>query len=324
MLLSFFSFQISSGIIPVLVFKIEASGSTWMTSKFNEYKGVFITREIFHENTRGDYQKEGQSYLMNSFSTPTLSYGLKWNNKVKKPVEDFYVLGATVNPFWAKFLNWTELAHKVPNLKLVVYLRSNLIKHAISFIRGRLLFRKCKTPVVDGDCKLDNTFIVDPKALRNQIVRLIARDKYMIEIANGLAAHLDSWFYVLHYEELLQDDNAVMDRLFGWIGDFPKELRVEPVHLKCSNKNCTKHTSDDLRSVIQNFQEVESYIKSKFPCLLPHLRETKPDEVMPSIHNECPGLMKEVEEALLPKPRKRKAKRIDHKMHLKRELSGNG
>jgi len=265
-----------------------------MTSKFNAYKGVFITREIFHENTRGDVQNEGQSYLMKSFSTPTLSYKLKWNNKVKKPDEDFYVLGATMNPFWAKFLNWTELAYKIPNLKLVVYLRSNLIKHAISFIRGRLLFRKCQTPVVDGDCKLDKTFEVDPMALRNQIKRLVLRDKYLVEVANGLAAHLDSWFYVMHYEELLQDDNAVMDRLFRWIGKFPKELRVEPVHLKCSDRNCTKHTSDDLRSVIQNFQEVESYIKAKFPCLLPHLRETKPDQVMPSIHNECPGLLKAV------------------------------
>lgn len=196
-------------------------------------------------------------------------------------------------------MNWTELVYKVPNLKLVVYLRSNLIKHAVSFIRGRLLFQKCKTPVVDGDCKLDKTFIVDPMVLKKQVNRLITRDDYIFELANRLAAHLHSWPYVLHYEELLQDDTAVTDRLFGWMGNFPKELRVEPVHLKCSNTNCTKNTSDDLRRVILNFEEVESYIKAEFPCLLSHLREAKPDHVMPSISNECPALLKSAKAALM-------------------------
>jgi hypothetical protein len=291
MLLSFLSLQITLGIIPALFFKLEASGSTWMTSKLNAYKGVFITREIFRDTTGGDVHKEGQSYLMKSFSTPQRPYKLQWNKKVKKPDEDFHVLGATMNPFWAKFLNWTELAYKVPNLKLVVYRRSNVVKHAISFIRGILLVRKCKTPVVDGDCKLDKTLEVDPTTLRKQINRLIARDNYLAEVANGLAAHLNSWFYVMHYEELLQDDETVIDRLFEWIGKFPKELRVEPVHVKCSYTNCTKNTSDDLKKVILNFEEVEGYIKENLPCLLSHLRETKPDRVMPSIHSECPALV---------------------------------
>jgi hypothetical protein len=192
MLVSFLSFQITSGIIPALIFKSEASGSSWMTSKFNAYKGVFFTREIFRAATSGDVLKEGQTYLMKSFSTPLRSYKIQWNKWVKKPDGDFYVLGATVNPVWAKFLNWTELAYKVPNLKLVVYLRSNVIKHAISFIRGHLLLRKCKTPVVDGDCTLDKTFKVDPIALKKILINIIASDHYLVEIAKGLAAHLDS------------------------------------------------------------------------------------------------------------------------------------
>jgi hypothetical protein len=96
----------------------------------------------------------------------------------------------------------------------------------------------------------------------------------------------------MHYEDLLQDNNAVMDRVLGWIGEFPVQLRVEPLRTKCSYRNCTKNTSDDLRKVILNFEEVESYIKAEFPCLMSHLRETKPDQVMPSISNECSASLK--------------------------------
>jgi len=186
-------------------------------------------------------------------------------------------------------VNWTETGVKFPDLKLVVYLRSNIVKHSISMLRKGEIEAKCGRNhiLANSLCKIDKKFHIKVKKLAYWLVKSIAIDDFAIETAFDIAPHLDSWFYIMYYEELLRDEEAAFHRLFEWIGFDPKE-RTVPVDGRCKN-NCSKATSDDLRNVILNYDEVESYLLTSFPCLLSHLRETNPGEVMPSAHMSCPS-----------------------------------
>jgi len=82
-------------------------------------------------------------------------------------------------------------------------------------------------------------------------------------------------------------DPTTLDRLLQWAGYTPKRFDLEAGQGRCKG-NCTKTTSDDLKSVILNYEDVESFISWKYPCLLPHLKETDPGKVMPSTEKSCP------------------------------------
>jgi len=264
-----------------------------MTTELNTYKGIFVTDELLrgHSYMYGNAWKEGQAYLEKSFSAPQRTYGMEWSDKIKKPEEDFRVLGASLDGLYVdQYVNWTETGVKFPGLKLVVYLRSNIVKQSVSILRKSEMEAKCGGQnhiVADSSCKIDKKFHINLKELGKRLVRTIAIDDFNIEIASILAPHLDSWFYILDYEKLLRDEEGAFHRFFEWIGYEPKE-RAVPVDGRCRN-NCTKAASDDLRNVILNYDEVESYMLTKFPCLLSHLRETNPGEVMHSAHMSCPS-----------------------------------
>jgi len=185
-----------------------------MTSQLNSFEGVFIAEEILRAESYklGNAWEEGQSWLMKAFSTPVRSYGHGLNEQFRKPQDQFYVLGGTLNPFYAdQFLNWTELGTKLPNLKLVLYRRSNVVKHAVSYTHRKMLREKCGTNVVRKyeNCRISRRFPIDISQLRKDIFRITALSTVGLEIATGLATYLDNWFFDLKYEELLRDDQEV-------------------------------------------------------------------------------------------------------------------
>lgn len=102
-----------------------------------------------------------------------------------------------MNPFYTdQFLNWTKLGSKLPNLKLVLYLRSNVVKHAVSNFHRKMLMDKCGTSFVrqDEDCRVKSRFRIDISTLGKHIIRVTAINAYLLEIAFKLAAYLDQWF----------------------------------------------------------------------------------------------------------------------------------
>jgi len=280
----------ASGIIPLLILKTSRSGSAWMANELNTHKGLFLTEELIRGEsyTQGNAWKEAQAFVEQSFLTPQRIYGQEWDDEIRKPEEDFKVLGVSLDTLYVEqYLNWTEIGVKFPNLKLVVYQRSNIVKHAVSRIRKGELLSKCGLEHVKegSSCTLDKNFHIKPGVLGDWIIRTIAIDNFSFETAFDLAPHLDSWFYILDYEELVHDEQAAIQRLFKWIGWEPKGRSV-PIDGRC-RENCTKITSDDLKNAILNYEEVESYISNQFPCLLSHLRETNPGRVMHSVHMSC-------------------------------------
>merc|ERR1719193_2240256 len=138
-------------------------------------------------------------------------------------------------------------------------------------------------------------------------MKSVALDDYLFSVARRVARNLGNLFYHFTYEEMM-GDSATIDRVLEWVGYVSLDGEKSLVMGKCL-ENCTKTTSDDLRNVIVNYEEIESYLKAEFPCLLLHLHETIPDAVMPSIHRTCKkGLFKE------------KQKFINHRMDVFRVL----
>jgi len=182
-------------------------------------------------------------------------------------------------------LDWDKLAEKLPkNLRLVVYTRSNKVKQAISFIRSKELISKCgKSVLVNRNCTIDEKIEIKPITLKHNIIRAIAIDDYMLKVAYKLAEYLENWFYRLTYEEMLGDSTA-LDRLLDWAG-FESVESSDTVD-KCEG-DCSKDFSDDLRSVISNYEEVESWLARNFPCILGQFHEKRAGHVMPSVHDTC-------------------------------------
>jgi len=66
-----------------------------MANELNTHKGLFLTEELIRGEsyTQGNAWKDAQAFLAQSFLTPQRFYGQEWNDKVRKPDEDFKVLG---------------------------------------------------------------------------------------------------------------------------------------------------------------------------------------------------------------------------------------
>jgi len=270
--------------IPILILKAPHSGSSWMASEINRYKGVFIQEEIFIRDSYklGNALKESQSYLLQSFRTPMPQYGEK--NLI--PKDDYKVLGATLNPYWGSlYVDWNELAKKVPQLRLIIYVRTNKIKHAVASLRAHKVWKKCDVYVARSGCKLDPKFYVNISNLQLSLEYAILYSEYAVRIGLELAAKLENWFWRFSYEELIGDPDT-LDRLFKWMGYNATALFSKSPYGKRSH-DCTKSTHDNLKEVILNYDEVESYISYKYPCLLSHLKETEPGKAMPSPHETC-------------------------------------
>jgi len=287
----FLTLYVTSGIIPVLIFKNQRSASSWLTATLNKFEGIFITDEIIDGSAfhRGNVWEESQAWVMESFSKPKRIYRYFWDERTKKPDGDFSVLGSTLNPYFGnQFINFLAIGKKLPNLKLVLYRRSNIVKHALSIMRGEVWNAKCGKLVLNKDCKIDGKYRVKIPLLKNTLKRLLVFDEALFQHANRLAKRLDNWFHYVTYEDLQKEDGVAWERLFEFIGYVPNEISLKEAVGRCSG-NCTT-TSDDLREVIINHKEVESFISENYPCLESYFHEARPDQALPEIGLTCPTL----------------------------------
>jgi len=276
--------------IPLLVLKQGRSGSSWFTYLLNRLDRVYVTEELFGRKDSKfiTIAKKGNTtaYVAESFQHPMLTYPKGEDLTIPHKVYD--VIGSTFNPK-NSFVRPDVLARMVPNLRVVAYLRSNTVKHVISHIRGHILSRKCHSQVVSGNCRLDDKTIVYPKKFVDTLFWLIAQDQYIWETSRLLATYLESDFRVIWYEDVIGNEDEI-EKLIQWLGFDINDFEFTSVINTRCNANCTKTTSDDLRDMIANYDEIESLIKSNYNCLLSQFYETRPGKVQPSVENICGDL----------------------------------
>jgi len=280
---------------PLLILKTARSGSSWFTYLLNRFHGIYIREELLGKmdnlakNTDDKSNIELSVYVGWSLRHPMLKYpyGKDCSQRGVKNV----IVGSTLGSGYS-CPNDTILPNlvkdMVPNLRVVAYIRSNIVKHAVSHIRGDQLFRKCKYMVVKGACKLEKKTIVTHAHFDWRLISVVAQDQWVWDMASAFTTNAEDDFRVVFYEELIGPVDKIGE-LLKWIGFNINNFRLKSsteLHSRCTG-NCTKNTSDNLRDSIANYEEVESWVRSKYPCLLPQFYETNPGKVQPSVHETC-------------------------------------
>jgi len=275
---------------PLLVLKAGRSGSSWFTYLLNRLDGVHVTEELFGRKNQ-KFRKRAKkinttAYAAESFQHPMVGYPK--GEDLTQRNRTFAIIGSTFNPK-ETYVRPDVLAKMVPNLQVVVYLRSNVVKHVISHIRGFALSRKCGSLVVKGTCRLEGKTLVKLEEFKDLLFWVIAQDQYIWEFARDLTNYLGRDFRVIWYEDIIGLGDEI-EKLIEWLGfDINDFGLTNEINTRCS-VNCTKNTSDDLRDMIKNYKDVEGLIKSKYNCLLSQLYETRPGKVQPSVDKICGDL----------------------------------
>ena len=334
------------GAVPLIVLKNPRSGSSWLVALLNSVPSAFVTEEILTSKSagHGDVKAEGEAHLGRALGEPMGRFGRgsafgpderkgasssksrHHGTKVvakdramrelgKKPRESWDLLGFTVSPKRILGLNLFAKPDGVfwqkPRCRVVLYERTNKIKQAIAYARGRLLRDKCGMNNVrkkEGKpaCTVGKTLTLDTAALKADLLESMSKDVATRLALRSLldvdAARLDplrdlgdgrdfvpkptfgkdvaGYVFELAYEELLADAPSALLRLFDWLG----KGHVWRNHLSKSGKHAStqaysKATSDDLRDVVVNFDEVKAWLQEEAPCLVAHLEATDPGAV---------------------------------------------
>mmetsp|Transcript_7867 Transcript_7867/g.23414 ORF Transcript_7867/g.23414 Transcript_7867/m.23414 type:complete len:357 (-) Transcript_7867:44-1114(-) len=202
-----------------------------------------------------------------------------------QPDNDFSKIdgGKSVAGEWPgepNFLTWHE--HWAPLLRRprvapVLYVRSNLVKHAMSKARAHLLTALCDgTHKVKAGSKAEACVKAHESVLHGPVVEsawhIAATGHYLAEMWRDLLEHIREAsgrprFLILYYERFQTDPVASIGDLFAYAG-LPRSAVVGN-----ASAADVKLSSDDLRQGIANFSAVEADLALLDPCLLPQLRD---------------------------------------------------
>jgi len=100
-----------------------------------------------------------------------------------------------------------------------------------------------------------------------RLIEVIAHDFYVLRMGHLLTDKLKYKFRVVFYEELLGLEDE-FENLLRWLGFDIYEFEFQDEFDGKCDLNCTKNTSDDLRNSIANYEEFESWLESRYPCLV--------------------------------------------------------
>jgi len=279
----------TSDAVPLLILKGPRSGSSWFLSLLNKLEGVWVTEEVVMGIISGHAFDEGAEHILKSFQHPMKKFPGGKKNKVE--LSNWRILGGSINPLNSWWVDLCSIPDKAPLLHLVAYIRTNKIKQAFSFYRLGKIAKKCHSYVVSNDgCKLSEKTVVHLERFDKILINMLAIDRRIFEVSQALREKLDG-FYILRYEELINNSEEI-NKLLLWLGMHLEDFNElsEASTGRCS-KNCTKATSDDLRMEIANYDEVERWIRTKYPCLLSQFYETRPDFVQPdNVYSVCGNL----------------------------------
>ena len=283
-----------------VMLKLATSGSTWIGDLLTETKGVTMTPEIItgsrgHRMSVASILFKLKSYFKaESRTTPRNSAGSR------------SLVGFSVNAKNMGSINFPSFAVET-RARLVVWIRSNIVSHAVGVIRAKMLHELCHTNNVRlgqaKKCALQDheTIKLDDfwenlraASFRHAIHMGMAYQNWGLlgtSQKNG-EGKLDKEeapcnssppIFNMFYEEMLADKNGALQRLFDWFG-YPELLGADEKNAPADKT--VKSTPADLRNLISNFDELEEFLLNKAPCYVAQLRSNG-KEVMPI----CPSIV---------------------------------
>jgi hypothetical protein len=172
------------------------------------------------------------------------------------------VAGFTTNPLANSLTDFHEFVREEEaagtNVKLVQYVRNNVVKQALSFVVKKAE-SDCRDdsedcdvlPPVEGD--LGPYHIVVFKFAAS----LAAQVKMRIDL-DGFMEQFKSEFHVMSFEAMVRDKERELEALFGWMGE--PDLYTASSHLQAPPVRKIK--GDNVRELVDNFDELWTYVQS--------------------------------------------------------------
>jgi len=253
------------------VLKLATSGSTWFASLLDECVGVEARPEVITGKGVGAPESTQVNSLRRALTfkrDANTDVALATQNAKNLPRPDVYraVVDAT-------------------DARLVVYQRTNLVKHAIGIWRGRQLEHApgCATKNVKAArakqvaaCALPEANVTLPLG---KFVESLVTASYANGVLAGVASATGLEYYVVTYEGLMVDRRKELTGLFDYLG---KPGVVYP-RAKTKPDKYLKATGDDLRELLssESFAAIERWLERAAPCLLPALRDPTPGVMAP-------------------------------------------
>lgn len=131
--------------------------------------------------------------------------------------------------------------------RIILLLRHNRVKQAVSALRGHMLHARLgRYHHVEGEAAVPPVSF-DPVLLKKEMA---IYDDWTAAVTD-FARSLDQPRVEIYYEELLQDEEDVMDRLFRFLGVTPLPTKAKFI----------KHTPDDLSTILTNFDELCDFFR---------------------------------------------------------------
>ena len=161
---------------PVVVFKKARTGSTWLADMLEQDDRVAFFRHEAQgcftddaERTRKAFEVMVHRPTCSTQMCPNAKKDAWLNAETTTDCFENKLVGFDVNPSHTPFLSWARdwpLLLRKP-VKTVVYMRTNLVKHAISSIHADVLVEACDTHKVLSqrakDCVESNTDVLSKK-----------------------------------------------------------------------------------------------------------------------------------------------------------------
>ena len=112
----------------------------------------------------------------------------------------------------------------------------------------------------------------------------------MLGRAYAAANTLGLAVYELTYEDLQRDSDRALRGLFAHLAPAGAPPRKPDASKAAAGGDLTiKFTPDDMRELLENFDEIDSFLKQRAPCYAPMLHAAGPDSFAP-----CPLVSKSV------------------------------
>ena len=265
-----------------VMLKLATSGSTWIGDLLRSQKAVTMKPEIItgshaHRMTIKRITSKLEEYLNNhSVNTPLLGFSLNGKNIAPMDFPAFALRNSA---------------------RLVVWIRSNVVSHAVGKIRAGMLHDLCNTNNVrlnDAEkCALSDHETIPLAKFREALTQTSlyhaihmgaayrppanTESGRQLEEEGGGACRGSPPVFEMFYEELLADKATALRRLFTWLG---REELLETDDGAALADKTVKSTPASLRGLIANFKELEDSLVVSHPCYVAQLRSNG-REVMP-------------------------------------------
>lgn len=225
------SFFFRRQVTPFVILFVERDGSTFMTSLLQTHPDIKAVYERFSVmNQKGESARDQLSWAREYWTPPFIGKKGAFGFKTK-------LVDVLDSDGFSQLLREKQVA-------IIHMQRRNRIKAVVSRINARRLYEATGNWNLYKDADRRPPMTIDIEEFHTFVREREEADQTLADFVAGLQLPVE----LVQYEELQQDKDAVLRRLFPFLG-------VSYLPLEGKTR---KHTRDDLREVITNFDDLQA------------------------------------------------------------------